>query len=119
MVETPENEDPRPFCKLGVTPETAAAASTAQSIAFLTQNEVDATRNQNTVQMVAMGTAYAKWLQNPVMGDEFKKVVENTKLNTKLPFERVFGSELESPQIKKVPSGIIDHFLSPHSSSED
>lgn len=59
--------------------EDAAKASIVQSIAFAAQNDVDAWRNQNTVDLVAMGAAYAKWLENPVMSDQYEKIIEETR----------------------------------------
>lgn len=88
----------QPYTKLGIGPEDAAAASVAQSMAFSAQNEVDAYRNQATVNMVAMGTAYAKWLQNPMMSDKYSEVVEQTTLPVvEQPLERGFGGKVESP----------------------
>lgn len=61
----------------------AAKTSLYQSAAFSAQNEVDAIRNQHTVRMVATGSAYAKWLQNPAMGDEFKALIDTSKVTDK------------------------------------
>lgn len=77
---TSKQEEKFSFSKMGVTPEEAAAAATAQAIAFAEQNEVDAFRQQYIVNMVTMGTAYAKWLQNPGMGSEFSTIVDKTIL---------------------------------------
>ncbi len=68
--------------KLGLTAEEAAGAAIAQSISLAAQNEVDALRNQNTVNMVAMGVAYAKWLQNPLLGQHYNEVVGTTRLSS-------------------------------------
>lgn len=68
--------------RLGLTAEEAAGAAIAQSISLAAQNEVDALRNQNTVNMVAMGVAYAKWLQNPVMAQQYREVVDTARLDS-------------------------------------
>lgn len=75
-----QNQTP-PSSKLGLTAEEAAGASIAQSIALAAQNEVDAYRNQNTVNMVAMGVAYAKWLQNPMLSKQYSELVNSTRLS--------------------------------------
>lgn len=76
----PKQQTP-PSSKLGLTAEEAAGASIAQSIALAAQNEVDAYRNQNTVNMVAMGVAYAKWLQNPMLSKQYSELVNSTRLS--------------------------------------
>lgn len=76
------------------------ATSVAQSVAFSLQNEVDALRNQNTVNMVAMGSAYAKWLENPAMGQEFEKIIENTALKSETilgPHSPARNKEVQDP----------------------
>lgn len=78
---TDQKQQTPPSTKLGLTAEEAAGASIAQSIALAAQNEVDAYRNQNTVNMVAMGVAYAKWLQNPMLGQQYSEVVKSARLN--------------------------------------
>jgi len=78
---TDQKQQTPPSSKLGLTAEEAAGASIAQSIALAAQNEVDAYRNQNTVNMVAMGVAYAKWLQNPMLGQQYSEVVKSARLN--------------------------------------
>lgn len=78
---TDQKQQTPPSSKLGLTAEEAAGASIAQSIALAAQNEVDAYRNQNTVNMVAMGVAYAKWLQNPMLGQQYGEVVKSARLN--------------------------------------
>ena len=79
--KTDEKENgKKPFSKLGLTPEQAAAASIAQSLAFAAQNEVDAFRNQNTVSLVATGSAYAKWLENPMMSEPYRDVIKSASI---------------------------------------
>ncbi|WP_337841430.1 hypothetical protein [Rheinheimera sp.] len=68
--------------RLGWTAEEAAGAAIAQSLSLAAQNEVDAFRNQNTVTMVAMGVAYAKWLQNPLLGAQYSELVQSASLDT-------------------------------------
>ncbi len=68
--------------KLGLRAEDAAGAAIAQSISLAAQNEVDALRNQNTVNMVAMGVAYAKWLQNPILAQQYSEVVNTAWLSS-------------------------------------
>ncbi|AJQ97820.1 hypothetical protein [Gynuella sunshinyii] len=63
----------------GVSPLEAAAAAVAQSIAFSAQNEVDGFKSQSTIDMVVIGSAYAKWLQNPGMGEEFNKIIGSVR----------------------------------------
>ncbi len=77
---TESKQQTPPSSKLGLTAEEAAGASIAQSIALAAQNEVDAYRNQNTVNMVAMGVAYAKWLQNPTLSKQYSEVVSAARL---------------------------------------
>lgn len=124
-----------PSSKLGLTPEEAAAASIAQTLAFAAQNEVDAIRNQNTVNMVTMGVAYAKWLQNPVMGSHFSELVNATRLNDGLigqgqatvsrhmvNQQNVAAFQSATPQRSApshtLPSQIFNYFLSPPNTSE-
>ncbi|WP_348728443.1 hypothetical protein [Rheinheimera texasensis] len=90
-----QNQTP-PSSKLGLTAEEAAGASIAQSIALAAQNEVDAYRNQNTVNMVAMGVAYAKWLQNPMLSKQYSELVNSTRLSM---------GEQESDTIKAFAAG--------------
>ena len=56
----------------------AAGASVAQSIAIAAQDQVDLIRNQNIIKTTAMGSAYAKWLAEPMQGDHFKPIIEET-----------------------------------------
>ena len=106
----------QPYTKLGIGPEDAAAASVAQSMAFSAQNEVDAYRNQNTVNMVALGAAYSKWLQNPMMAEQFSGLVEKTKLAGSEPsFENVFNAKSDAKSKAKamsLPARVFNHFLS-------
>lgn len=94
---TESKQQTPPSSKLGLTAEEAAGASIAQSIALAAQNEVDAYRNQNTVNMVAMGVAYAKWLQNPTLSKQYSEVVNAARLS--------MGNE-ESDTIKSFAGGI-------------
>ena len=113
---------PPPFTKMGITPEQAAAASIAQSLAFAAQNEVDAFRNQNTVGLVTMGAAYAKWLQNPMMANEYSKIVKSAQLiDTKqVPAADKVLNRMKSENAGNsenagtytLPDRIFNHFLS-------
>lgn len=94
---TESKQQTPPSSKLGLTAEEAAGASIAQSIALAAQNEVDAYRNQNTVNMVAMGVAYAKWLQNPTLNKQYSEVVNAARLS--------IGNE-ESDAIKAFAGGV-------------
>ncbi|RVU33572.1 hypothetical protein EOE67_16275 [Rheinheimera riviphila] len=94
---TESKQQTPPSSKLGLTAEEAAGASIAQSIALAAQNEVDAYRNQNTVNMVAMGVAYAKWLQNPTLSKQYSEVVDAARLS--------MGNE-ESETIKAFAGGV-------------
>ncbi|MDP5135013.1 hypothetical protein ORJ04_03505 [Rheinheimera baltica] len=110
--------------KLGLTAEEAAGASIAQSISLAAQNEVDAFRNQNTVNMVAMGVAYAKWLQNPVMGEQFRELVKTTRLSSdseQQVVNKAFGgrpSSTSSSASNPLPTQVFSHFLSPPNSAK-
>ncbi|MDX3774890.1 hypothetical protein QE250_12245 [Chromatiaceae bacterium AAb-1] len=123
MSEKKTNSD-APSSKLGLTAEEAAAASVAQSIALAAQNEVDALRNQNTVNMVAMGVAYAKWLQNPVMGEHFSGLVNTTRLSygsEEQPVAKAFGGKpvaAAHTAVNTLPAQIFNYFLSPPDVSE-
>lgn len=85
----------------------AAKASIVQSIAFAAQNEVDAWRNQNTVDLVAMGTAYAKWLENPVMAEQFEKIVNQSRRSDVLT-----STTLQTERLKSGPSELKSERLS-------
>ncbi len=67
--------------KMGIHSYDAAAAAVAQSIANAAQDQVDLIRNQNFIKTIAMGNAYAKWLENPVMKDEFRAVIETSNVD--------------------------------------
>lgn len=88
--------------KLGLTAEEAAGAAIAQSVSLAAQNEVDAFRNQNTINMVAMGVAYAKWLQNPLLSKQFSEVVDSARLSSiyqESVLAKSFGSSFEEPAV--------------------
>lgn len=87
--------------------------SFAQSVAFAVHNEVDAIRNQNTVNLVVMGSAYAKWLENPTMRSEFETIVKESTL----PHEPIFGSGSPldsgegSPGTTRLATSLLSRFL--------
>jgi hypothetical protein len=101
--------------KLGLTAEEAAGAAIAQSVSLAAQNEVDAFRNQNTVNMVAMGVAYAKWLQNPLLSEQFEAVVDSARLSSSYQesvLAKSFGSSFEEPAVvdtAEKPADIAPH----------
>ncbi|BFT29932.1 hypothetical protein D210916BOD24_11080 [Alteromonas sp. D210916BOD_24] len=64
----------------GISIDDAARTALVQSVAFSAQNEVDALRNQSTIEMVALGSAYAKWLENPTMASEFEPLVNKVSM---------------------------------------
>ncbi|WP_428243359.1 hypothetical protein [Gynuella sp.] len=99
----------------GVSPLEAAAAAVAQSIAFSAQNEVDGVKNQSTIDMVVMGSAYAKWLQNPAMGEEFNKVIGSVRTDEQAvgydsQNDIMKGSSLEST---KLAQQIFNQYFNP------
>ena len=58
----------------------AASAGVAQAVALASQNRVDEMRNQTIVQRTAMGAAYAKWLENPQLGQtQFAPLIEEAR----------------------------------------
>ncbi len=57
----------------------AANAAIAQSIANAAQDQVDMMRNQNIIKITTMGNAYAKWVANPTMADEYKDIVSESQ----------------------------------------
>lgn len=67
--------------KLSINYFHAASAGVAQSVALASQNAVDALHNQNVIKLTALGSAYAKWLQNPQMASEFKGLAETVILD--------------------------------------
>jgi len=68
----------------------AAATAIAQAIANAAQDQVDLMRNQAIIKTTAMGNAYAKWLANPVMGVEYKEILDNTVLDLNhLPLNQI------------------------------
>lgn len=126
---TEKQENPKhTVSKLGLTAEGAAGASVAQSVSLAAQSEVDAVRNQNTVNMVATGMAYAKWLQNPLMGEPFRDLVKtaNTKTGAdKYVQTETSGRKGESPAGAFVAAGanllsdeVFSYFLSSRHPSE-
>ena len=64
---------------MGIHSYDAAAAAVAQSIANAAQDQVDLIRNQNVIKTTVAGSAYAKWLANPIMKDEFKAIIDDAK----------------------------------------
>lgn len=131
MTEQQENTK-QATSKLGLTAEGAAGAAIAQSLSIAAQSEVDALRNQNTVNMVAMGVAYAKWLQNPLMGEPFRELVKTAGLGTgsdKSGGAETFDRKTEPAASGKpepsAPAGsnplsaeVFSYFLSPRQQSE-
>ena len=81
----------------------AAGAAIAQSIANAAQDQVDLMRNQNIIKTTVMGSAYAKWLENPMMKDEFKPIIDEVKIdNPQTPFDlatQIFGSYKQAVSI--------------------
>jgi len=66
---------------MGIHSYDAAAAAVAQSIANATQDQVDLIRNQNIIKTTATGSAFAKWLSNPMMADEYKAIITETSVD--------------------------------------
>lgn len=75
------------MAEVGLKSYDAAATAIAQSLANSAQDQVDLIRNQNIVKTTVMASAYAKWLENPVMKDEFKAVIDDATVSEpKSPF---------------------------------
>ncbi len=49
----------------------AATAGVAQSVSFEALNVIEEQRNQGIIRNTAVGNAYAKWLANPQVGEQF------------------------------------------------
>ncbi len=115
MSENEQKTKTPPYTKLGGAPEQAVAAGVSQSMAFSVQNEVDAFRNQNTIRMVAMGTAYAKWLENPVMADQYRQLVSDARLDND---EQLYNNPITGKRANTGKTGaalasqVCSHFLS-------
>ncbi|MFC4656197.1 hypothetical protein ACFO3I_14370 [Rheinheimera marina] len=129
--------------KLGITAEEAAGAAVAQSLSFAAQNEVDAFRNQNTVNMVAMGVAYAKWLQNPLLSAPYRSLVMSTRVEASggaellkqilsisenidksegKPSNKTTASpqpEVKIVPARSIPDQVFQYFLSPKQDDEE
>lgn len=83
----PDKDQDKQMAEVGLKSYDAAATAIAQSLANSAQDQVDLIRNQNIVKTTVMASAYAKWLQNPVMKEEFKAVIdEATVSEPKSPF---------------------------------
>jgi hypothetical protein len=55
----------------GLTYFSAATAGVAQSVSFEALNVIEEQRNQGIIRNTAIGNAYAKWLANPQVGEQF------------------------------------------------
>lgn len=53
---------------------------TVQSSTLALQDQVDAVRNAAIIKNTAMGSAYAKWLGNAAMGDQYKELLSNIRI---------------------------------------
>ena len=65
---------------MGIHSYDAAAASLAQSIANAAQDQVDLIRNQNVIKTTVSGSAYAKWLSEPMMKDEYQAIIKDASV---------------------------------------
>lgn len=74
-----EQEDPKVF-GVNISTKDAAAAAIAQSFANAMQDQVDLIRNQNIIKTTVMGSAYAKWLTNPLMKEEYLSIIKESSI---------------------------------------
>lgn len=69
------------IANVGLKSYDAAATAIAQSLANSAQDQVDLIRNQNIIKTTVMATAYVKWLENPVMKEEYKSVIDEASVS--------------------------------------
>jgi hypothetical protein len=110
MSDAKEKEDKKSVLE-SISIDEAARTALVQSIAFSAHNEVDAMRNQSTVEMVALGSAYAKWLENPTMADEFEHIVSKTSMSDKSFYDR-HPLNKESDEPVRLATQVFRQFLS-------
>lgn len=73
---------------IGINPHEAAGAALAQTVANTAQDQTDLIRNQNIIKTTVMASAYAKWLGNPMMQDEYSAIIQEAKISDpKTPFD--------------------------------
>ncbi|MDE1462177.1 hypothetical protein [Spartinivicinus poritis] len=94
MSENKDTKRDKPCYSMGIKPEDAAAAAVAQSFANSAQDQVDAIRNRNIIKATAMGNAFAKWLNNPMMKDEYKAIIDEAQLYPKAETPMNLGREI-------------------------
>ncbi|WP_299011360.1 hypothetical protein [uncultured Shewanella sp.] len=73
---------------IAINPHEAAGAALAQTVANTAQDQTDLIRNQNIIKTTVMASAYAKWLANPMMQDEYSAIIKEAKVSDpKTPFD--------------------------------
>lgn len=50
-----------------------------QAVSIAVQDQVDQIKQRSVIASTALGSAYAKWLANPVMGQEYSAIIAGVK----------------------------------------